>query len=164
MSYSACETNWADHRDTDKLEAFVSGKKTHGFGCAWCHGAPGIGLGRLRIRELLGTTLLDSKLHDAATATHKHLGGRNAGLCHGEYGLLAFLEAYYNTFTNTQDKPTGEVTCMADTRLTQKFTESAGTRQFLGKIGFMNGLCGVGYSIIRRQHRMALPDILTLSM
>ena len=88
--FSASDGNWRDPR-----EAVAAG----GFQIAWCHGAPGIGLARLRAMAL------DPELRDAHAATaHLALATARAGLerglarprhdatlCHGLLGLAEIL-------------------------------------------------------------------------
>lgn len=81
--------NWPDHRNT------FSGRQTavEKFSLAWCHGAPGIGLARLRQSQLLvGDAEIKEDLEIALSTTMNSLlrpwknDGRNFSLCHGEAG------------------------------------------------------------------------------
>jgi hypothetical protein len=68
---------------------------THTYMDAWCHGAPGIGLTRVRCAELLGDEWL-SDLRVAVERTRRMAVGadRTFTLCHGTCGnAVLFLEA-----------------------------------------------------------------------
>ncbi len=65
---------------------------------AWCHGAPGIGLARLRAFELTGQSLYREELDAALRSTRRSLGGAQHGegnysLCHGLSGNCELLLA-----------------------------------------------------------------------
>lgn len=96
--------NWPDMRHIqlseyvqagrqDELRAMLRseegfpGQSPH-FMSAWCHGAPGIGLTRLRAWRLLGDEVFREEAEGAVRATLQSLGdGRmNYSLCHGRAG------------------------------------------------------------------------------
>src|SRR5262249_59046977 len=86
--------SWPDWRSAAQDEA----ASPH-YGAAWCHGAPGIGLARLRASQL------DARHRDAYAATARvALGttaaaleamaqepGADASLCHGQAGLAEIV-------------------------------------------------------------------------
>ena len=86
--FSADVENWPDLRvvDTDSNQA-----QTVPFAVAWCHGAPGIGLARMRCRRLLDDPIFDSEIHAALRTTIAHGFGFNQSLCHGDLGNLDLL-------------------------------------------------------------------------
>jgi len=74
--YVASQSNWRDRRLV-------------GDACnlAWCHGAPGIGLARTRIRALDPSDAVDGDLAAARRATAGTVGPEvNFSLCHGQAG------------------------------------------------------------------------------
>ncbi|HVR99691.1 MAG TPA: lanthionine synthetase LanC family protein [Thermoanaerobaculia bacterium] len=78
------EENWADLRE-GQTQA----------GLAWCHGAPGICLSRLRLHEILGEPGLLAEAEAALRTTARSLAGRGDGqgfsLCHGQAGNAEIL-------------------------------------------------------------------------
>jgi class II lanthipeptide synthase len=86
--------NWADLRT---LEPSVDGAEGPFFMTAWCHGAPGIGLARLRAVELLGDPVCRSEAEIAAATTEAALGDAltstpcDLSPCHGLSGLAEVL-------------------------------------------------------------------------
>ena len=81
--------NWPDFRDSSKAAG-----ADHSFMVAWCHGAPGIALGRTC---LWGTELWDQQCEEeikiAIQTTVAHSEPRMDHLCCGGLGLMAVLEA-----------------------------------------------------------------------
>lgn len=104
--------NWADfrkgiYRDQDQQEHeenYQNGNMdffTHGsYVNAWCHGAAGIGLARVRATELLSNRHYRTEAENAIAMTHKtnvalHSIETNFALCHGGGGNAdVFIEAY----------------------------------------------------------------------
>ncbi|HYS68594.1 MAG TPA: lanthionine synthetase LanC family protein [Gemmatimonadaceae bacterium] len=102
--YDAAEGNWPDFRYIELSEYLSFGQvaalrarlregdplppyhKT--FMHAWCHGAPGIGLARLRAYELLDTQQYADEATAAVETTLRGIGDRpdNYSLCHGYLG------------------------------------------------------------------------------
>lgn len=58
---------------------------------AWCYGAPGIGLARLRLLQKMEHSLLREDLSAAVKTTLSQGFGTNHSLCHGALGNLDFL-------------------------------------------------------------------------
>ena len=89
LSYERChfvkdQGNWPDFRENDTPRA----TDTPNCGVAWCHGAPGIGLSRLRVFELTNDQIAAREAEIAGATTMRYLGmpqTARAGysLCHG---------------------------------------------------------------------------------
>jgi lantibiotic modifying enzyme len=86
--FRAAEDNWPDFREQDDPDAPAC--------VAWCHGAPGIGLTRLRAVEL-GFETYRGDAEAALRTTRSALADRDAwidgdwSLCHGRAGLMEVL-------------------------------------------------------------------------
>ena len=95
--YNADEENWPDLRDPEKL-CLTSGN-THQsltYPYLWCHGAPGIGLSRLRGWQITGELELRLEAEAAVRSTTRDLRrqlevGGNYSLCHGLAGNAELL-------------------------------------------------------------------------
>jgi len=91
--YSAEHKNWPDFRVFGPQP--VSAESKPSYGLAWCHGAPGIGLSRLRAYALTGDVTYRNETNAAVTATVEglrqpnYLG--NYSLCHGLFGNADLL-------------------------------------------------------------------------
>jgi lantibiotic modifying enzyme len=83
--YDAERENWPDYRESDEQPGAEPG-----FTVAWCHGAAGIGLVRVRAAQLLGDGQLraeaDAALRTVSRSWQEAAGGSNYSLCHGAAG------------------------------------------------------------------------------
>ena len=94
LAYERCcfvpdQGNWPDFRES------ASGR-TSNCGVAWCHGAPGIGLSRLRVFELTKDNVSAQEAEIAGATTMRHLAMAQTAqasysLCHGCAGNADFL-------------------------------------------------------------------------
>ncbi len=106
--FSSQHSNWPDLRVMDASQTEV----TPVYNMAWCHGAPGIGLSRLRNVALLDSEPeLMQELHAAIQSTANSLlipwtpGTGNYSLCHGSCGnaeLMIMAGQYLNRPDLTQ--------------------------------------------------------------
>jgi lantibiotic modifying enzyme len=91
--YNSEQVNWPDFR------GFTNQNPSAPLPCAlaWCHGAPGIGLSRLRAYELTGDQIYRDEAETAVRTTARMLlaatqaGGENFSLCHGLSGNAELL-------------------------------------------------------------------------
>ena len=96
--FDAEHGNWPDFRESGEAPV---GEEGPGFALAWCHGAPGIGLTRVRAWQLTGNDVLrgegEAALRTTVTAWEQMdaAGATNYSLCHGAAGNadLALLAA-----------------------------------------------------------------------
>ncbi len=88
--FSKEHENWPDFRNLD--EPTAGGNGTPSYMIAWCHGAPGIGLSRLRAYELSAEEVYRQEAEAALRTTVTMLnqfidtGQGNYSLCHGSAG------------------------------------------------------------------------------
>lgn len=89
----AFERRWFNQEQQNWLDLRIeNAERTPVSGCAWCHGAPGIGLARLRTRQLLPEDpRIADEIRTAIATTTRSLGmrtgqGANFSLCHGLLG------------------------------------------------------------------------------
>jgi lantibiotic modifying enzyme len=82
--FDAKRRNWLDFRKLDETEAWHEPR----CGTAWCHGAPGIGISRLRVRDLLpDDSEVPAEIEAAIETTRTSLfAPNNFSLCHGHAG------------------------------------------------------------------------------
>jgi Lanthionine synthetase C-like protein/HopA1 effector protein family len=95
--YDAVQGNWPDFRRSDGRS-----QTARQFSTAWCHGAPGIALSRLRAMQLAPSPEIASELHAAletttlATAAMLDASGTTFCLCHGLAGNAEVLNLCAN--------------------------------------------------------------------
>jgi hypothetical protein len=152
--YDPERRNWPDLRDPD-----LSGTPADepAFMTAWCHGAPGIGLGRLRAWEITGDETCRAEAEAALANTHEHVQGgpemsqTNYCLCHGLGGNCDVLLEGTRLLGNPEWRRRAEEvgrrgieTCHA-----QKLPWPCGTYGSVEVPGLMLGLSGIGWFYLR---------------
>jgi type 2 lantibiotic biosynthesis protein LanM len=159
--FSARARNWPDLRDP-KLSGRPSSDREEKFMIAWCHGASGIGLARLKSLGFLNTLEFREDIDVALQTTLERGFGGNHSLCHGDLGNLDFiLEA-----SRILDKP------LLDRRVNQlsaMILESASRYGWLCGVplnveipGLMTGLAGIGYEMLRLASPSDVPSVLMM--
>ena len=135
---------------------------------AWCHGAPGIGLARLRLASLVSDWSIRRDLDQAYATTERAAeqlsDQESACLCHGGCGNLELLIA--NAASNEQQsfEPHQLVRRYAE-RLIERDLRSGptwpcGTRAGGITPGLMLGWAGIGYFFLRMHDPVAIPSVL----
>jgi lantibiotic modifying enzyme len=149
--------NWPDLRRRDRA-AFMT---------AWCHGAPGIGLSRLRLHQILGH---DSLLEDARAAyrtTRESLSsGRRFGtsLCHGWAGNaeIAFDAASFLGDAAASDEIRGMAVREAALEAPEWLDWPSGVRPDGTNPGLMLGTIGVAHLYLRLHDPVATASVLLI--
>lgn len=141
--------NWKDER-------YYKGEKvseSNQYTAAWCHGAPGILLSRLRIWNGMNGEIADIVIKDikrSINTVYDSCSGVNNCLCHGNMGNTEIMMEYCKAIS---DKKMQECSELLRKNLIEKISqdENLGIEPFYGfqSLGFMNGLAGIGYSIMR---------------
>ena len=158
--FDAEERNWPDLRADDTAVEQDDGVER--FLCAWCHGAPGIGLARLAGLELLDDARVREELAVAVATTLEQGFGLNHCLCHGDLGNLDFLlEASLTLEDPVLRQRVG--------RLAGGIVDGIAAHGRLygmpGSVetpGLMTGLSGIGYGLLRLADPERIPSLLVL--
>jgi type 2 lantibiotic biosynthesis protein LanM len=170
--YSAERANWPDLRepkgaDESQKESRESKEsKEYGeeprFVWAWCHGAAGAALGRIRMLSIYNDEALMAEAEAAARSTLHYGMGGNHSLCHGSLGNLETLLLASSAFADSQ---------LAETvnRLASAIVESirihgwvCGNPMNVESPGLMTGLAGIGYQLLRLAEPEVVPSVLSL--
>lgn len=156
--YSAKDRNWYDLRDLPGME-----EKTPRFMQSWCHGAPGISLGRLAVLHLYDN---DQVRNDIATALDTTLktGEMNADhLCCGNLGRAEII------LTHALANRDADLANAAYARILQSIRRAGNRGHFtlfhkdngdFFNPGFFQGLSGIGYEMLRLAYPDSVPSIL----
>ena len=151
------KSNWADLRV--KLAEPLERKA---FMTAWCHGATGIGLGRLRMWQIAPGPQGEHDLNAALKATVVNGFGGNHCLCHGDFGNLDLLLKVSEALPNSEWPRETH-------RWTQRVMASVEELGWLSGVplrvetpGLLNGLAGIGYQMLRLAKPEDVPSILLL--
>lgn len=156
--------NWKDER-------FYSGEKTSDKGIypvAWCHGAAGILLSRVKIYDMLPENAKKKVLPDIEVAKEtimlQGIMGNNC-LCHGNLGNTEILFEYLSLFDDKKiDSFSKELRKNVSQNICNGKFDCDNAYLYGYKLqGFMTGLAGVGYSLLR-DIDAELPCILALDI
>ncbi|RYZ12609.1 MAG: type 2 lantipeptide synthetase LanM, partial [Myxococcaceae bacterium] len=130
---------------------------------AWCHGAAGIGMARVRAMSLHEDVALREEVAAAVTLTLRKGFGQNHSLCHGDLGSLDLL-LHADSVLGTEARLSDETT-----RLARQVLDGIGqgdwrcaTPRSIETPGLMLGLAGIGYGLLRIAAPARVPSVLLL--
>jgi type 2 lantibiotic biosynthesis protein LanM len=153
-------SNWPDLRDF--ATTIQADNNNHTCMTAWCHGAPGIGLARLRCLQYLNDAEIRSEINAALKTTLAHGFGGNHSLCHGDLGNLELLLQASEILDEQQWHHQVN-------RFASIILESINQHGWLCGIplgvespGLMTGLAGIGYELLRLTEPTRVPSVLVL--
>lgn len=158
------ETDQSDAkaRDDGTLDPALRHKGQSALSVAWCYGAPGIALARLRCLEHLDTPRIREDLEVAVATTVEQGFGRNHSLCHGDLGNLDVL---MQAAVTRRDEELAH-TCVRVLSMTLASIDADGLRcgvpLGVESPSLMNGLAGIGFGLLRAAHPERVPSVLGL--
>ncbi|MGH2667183.1 lanthionine synthetase LanC family protein [Flavobacterium sp.] len=149
QSFDTTQQNWPDFRDG------VSQPSANVCGLAWCHGAPGITISRLKANQIKADDRFVQEMNTALTTTAKNiyhivmdnLNNTNYSLCHGIAGNSEVLL----DCGGTEYQKLAETVGVAGIAKYQKndisWPTGLNTNQYTP--GLMVGIAGTGYFYLR---------------
>jgi type 2 lantibiotic biosynthesis protein LanM len=154
--------NWPDLREGTGRSA--PNRRSALFQTAWCHGAPGVALSRLRyLRNGFDDAATLSEIEAAIATTIQEGFGDNHSLCHGDLGNLDVLVHAETRLHNPSVRS-------ARRRATALLLDSLRRDGWLCGIpldvestGLMTGIAGIGYGLLRLAAPHQVPSILALA-
>lgn len=153
--------NWPDLRQFSKT-LLQEDSERPSFMNAWCHGAPGIGLARLRCLAYVDDVKIRSEITHSLNTTLTNGFGYNHSLCHGDLGNLEiFLQA--SQIINAPHWKT-QADGIAGNILNNVDRQGwlCGVPLKVDTPGLMTGLAGIGYQLLRLIDPERVPSILVL--
>lgn len=157
--------NWPDFRSLH--EGNGASEREPGFMIAWCHGAPGIGLARLRAYQALGDLLYrqeaETALQTTAQALEQSLASSRASfcLCHGLAGnadvLLYANQVFHDLIYRDLAERVGRYG--ADLYHAARAPWPCGVMGGGETPGLFLGLAGIGYFYLRLHQPDSVPPI-----
>lgn len=159
--FSPEKKNWCDLRQFQAPGRSAADKQAN-YMVAWCHGAPGIGLARLRLLPFLDDPTLHAEIDAALQTTLAHGCGRNHSLCHGDLGNLELLlQARLSLSFPPWDDQIGR---LASTILHHVHEAGwlCGNPAGIESPGLMTGLAGIGLQWLRLAEPTRVPAVLIL--
>lgn len=158
--------NWPDLRDPE----LSGGSRAQGvsFMNAWCHGAPGIALSRLRSYEILGSETCRAEAETAIDTTIKNLHGNaemsqtNYSLCHGLGGNCEALILGAQILQRPDLLAQAETVALRgiEDYETQNLAWPCGGPGNLEVANLMQGLAGISYFYLRMADPEGTPSLL----
>jgi len=160
--YDPCKQNWPDLREEPGRPR--PNRKALPFATAWCHGAPGIALSRLRAYEILkdctckAEGLIALETTRRAVESQLHSLNANYSLCHGLAGNAEVLR-----YGSAVLGPAASEACKASLEVAARGIEGFGRDEGSWPCGtpsgenpsLMLGLAGIGHFYLR----LATPSI-----
>ena len=159
QAFAREQNNWPDYRRT----AAASTEEPM-FCMAWCHGAPGIGLGRIGALDIMNTVDVQHDIQAALASTgsvkllpHDHLCCGNAGLM--DTLCTAGERLYQGDWTRKALQLAARTIARAN---------KCGGFNIAFRNGFFNpslfqGAAGVGYQLLRLADPVQIPSVLLLN-
>jgi len=145
-----------------------SGPPLRSWMTAWCHGAPGIALSRLLLPAIFADAVLEAELAAALGTTAAAPPARLDHLCCGTLGRSAVLLSAGQRLGS--DERLAEARRLAALTL-ERASAEGGFRLRSDPVenrepdpGFLKGLDGIGYHLLRLAGAAELPDVLALEL
>ncbi|MEM9821253.1 MAG: lanthionine synthetase LanC family protein, partial [Bacteroidota bacterium] len=175
QTYNPTVQNWPDFREFGAPQE----NGTHSCGEAWCHGAPGIAMTRLRAWKLTGDNSFKQEAEVALATTYKSVYQQlthrketaNYSLCHGMAGnadiLLSGAQDLNVPVYQQVVQQVGDfgIEQYVKTGLTwpSGVNDPTGLTKGMGETpGFMLGLAGTGYFYLRLAYPEQMKSMLIL--
>jgi type 2 lantibiotic biosynthesis protein LanM len=130
---------------------------------AWCHGAAGIGLGRLGALEQLGDAKIREEIDVALKATIQYGFGGNHSLCHGALGNVELLLTAARLLNRAEDYEALERATAVIVGSVEANGWICGVPLGVETPGLMTGLAGIGYELLRLAEPEMVPPVLLLA-
>jgi type 2 lantibiotic biosynthesis protein LanM len=154
--------NWLDLREL-KPSRNSADNGHDSFMTAWCHGAPGIGLARLRSLQHFDDMRLYEEIDIAIKTTLVKGFGFNHSLCHGDLGNLELLVQASQVLNNPQLQVEVERIITTILESISKHGWQCGVPLENEIPGLMCGLTGIGYGLLRLAEPKCVPSVLVLA-
>ena len=130
----------------------------------WCHGAPGIGIARLMSLRHLNDAATRREIYAALKTTCEHGFGRGHSLCHGDLGNVDLLLLASEVLGEPKWRRAADHVAAAVVEGIRHHGWLCGTVSHQETPGFMTGLAGIGYQLLRLAEPDIVPSVLALRL
>ncbi|WP_430390246.1 type 2 lanthipeptide synthetase LanM [Dyella sp. 20L07] len=159
-SYDASSGVWRDVREATRI---ADGGPAQSY--AWCHGAPGIGLGRLLMPLSMRDTAWHADVESCLSVTRQHGFDHRCCLCHGHWGNLELLMLHAEQFPIQGGNRAADEWHQLSAQFLAQIPQMLKQEAWIGPdTGLMTGLAGVGYGLLRAAAPDSVPSVLSLEM
>lgn len=150
--------NWKDNR---------RGVPAGHYMTAWCNGASGIMLSRLKMRSVFSepiNSLVEIDIQNSLRCILSTFFKSNC-LCHGNLGNYEILKEYLRVYNNDSTKTQGDqfLIYLLQSIENEKDIDDKPPLYGYQHPGFMTGVAGIGYALLRVSNE-SLPNILALEV
>jgi type 2 lantibiotic biosynthesis protein LanM len=155
--FSKTAANWPDFRSFGKQNS------QPGYMVSWCHGAPGIGLGRLGGLSILETEAIHQDVEVALQTTQKYGLQTVDNLCCGNFGRIEMLLVASQKLSRPQLRETAGARAawlVASAEQTGAYKLFPNLPSHVFSPSFFQGTAGIGYELLRLAHPELLPSVL----
>lgn len=156
LLYSKEDNNWTDLRNRENRI-----RKNFPEPVNWCHGAPGIGISRIFYQRLDDEKNYDDDIMHAMKKTLESGFGGSDCMCHGSFGNI---EVLLLQFEKTKDIEIYNKILSIVKVLKEESKRTGwicGIPQRTKSAGFMTGLSGIGYGLLRCINPNKIPCVLS---
>jgi lantibiotic modifying enzyme len=153
--------NWPDLRELE-TPGTSSENNTPRFIVAWCHGAPGVGLGRLASLSYFDDASMRAEIHAAVNTTLARGFGLNHSLCHGDFGNVELLLKLSEVLPEPSWDEHLRQTTNSIVDSINRNGWICGVPSRVESPGLMTGLAGMGYELLRLAEPDRVPSVLLL--
>jgi type 2 lantibiotic biosynthesis protein LanM len=159
--FSAEAKNWPDLRDRSTLGPTGDSGGARSM-CAWCHGAPGIGLARILSLGRLDESATRAEIEAALETTLARGFGDNHSLCHGDLGNLETLLQAGERLAEPRWQAEADRIAANTLESIRRNGWICGVPSGVETPGLMTGLAGIGYGLLRLAEPRRTPSVLGL--
>lgn len=132
------------------------------FPYAWCHGAPGIGLGRIASLPYLDDPEMLEEIRATVRATLAEGFGFNDCLCHGDLGNLELVREAGRILADEDLETEAERIAGRILARIERDGPRCGASIHTEIPGLLTGLAGIGYGLLRAAWPDRIPSVLIL--
>lgn len=160
--FSPVHKNWPDFRLT-KIGETAPASAQEAYMTFWCHGAPGIGMARLASLPYQDDALIREEIDHALQTTLAQGFGMNHSLCHGDLGNLELLLTAAQTLHQPRYDDLTQTYAAMILKSIEREGWLTGVPLNIETPGFMTGITGIGYQLLRLAEPGLVPSLLTLA-
>ena len=160
-TFSPEKENWPSFRDFNDPEQLAARDVGTNYMVAWCHGAPGIGLARLKSLPYVDDPQIHGEISTALRTTLSEGFGMNHSLCHGALGNLDLLLQARKLLGDWAAPQTYQVAA-GILHSINRDGPLCGVPSGVETPGLMTGLSGIGYGLLRLAKPKEVPSVLSL--
>lgn len=158
-AFVADHNNWQDYRHA--ATGFAQGPR---FCMAWCHGAPGIGLGRIAALDVMDTSEVRRDIEAALASTSQADLLPRDHLCCGNAGLMDTLCSAGERFSEGGwSRKARQLAARTVARRNRRGSFSIAFQSGFFNPSLFQGTAGVGYQLLRLADPARIPSVLLLN-